>query len=150
VELVDFLFLIRLLSALLLLLFVGLLGWLTYRDLQLAERALPEAPRGDARLRVIGVGPASGDLTLETHFVLQPVTSIGRAGNSTVVLADRFSSSQHALLTYRNRHWLLEDLQSRNGTLLNDVPVRTPVVISEGDVIRIGDTELRFQQRSQN
>jgi pSer/pThr/pTyr-binding forkhead associated (FHA) protein len=48
-------------------------------------------------------------------------------------------------LTWRNGQWWLEDRDSRNGTLLNDMPVDTPLIVSHGDVIGIGQVQLRFE-----
>ncbi|MCB0017952.1 MAG: FHA domain-containing protein, partial [Anaerolineales bacterium] len=41
--------------------------------------------------------------------------------------------------------WLLEDLDSRNGTLLNQINVHEPTVVSSGDIIMIGDTKLKVE-----
>lgn len=137
------LFILRLLSAALLLLFVGLLGWLSFRDLQLLAGDAPTANRQVSRLRVIASG--SGNPPLDTEFPLAPVTSIGRSLSSTVVIEDDYASSNHALLVKRGQQWLLEDLDSRNGTLLNQISVHEPTVVSSGDIIMIGDTKLKVE-----
>ena len=48
---------------------------------------------------------------------------IGRASESDLVVADRFLSRKHAKLSRRDDRLFVEDLGSRNGTLLNDLPV---------------------------
>jgi pSer/pThr/pTyr-binding forkhead associated (FHA) protein len=73
------------------------------------------------------------------------VTSIGRSPSNTVVIADTYASSQHALLAWREGHWWLEDRESRNGTRLNGELVEEPRLVSTGDVIRLGQTKLRLE-----
>jgi hypothetical protein len=77
-------------------------------------------------------------------YVLKPITSLGRSPTNTVPIADNFSSSEHALVTLRQGQWWLEDRNSRNGTLLNNVPVKQPIVIADGDIIGIGQVRLRM------
>ena len=51
---------------------------------------------------------------------------------------------QHARLRLDNDTWLIEDLGSRNGTLVNGVPIQAgPIQL--GDRIRIGDVEMVFE-----
>ena len=137
------LLLLRLLSALLLLGFLGMIAWLIYRDLQMTTTALTQQGQVRAALCVIaneGETPAVGTL-----FPLQPVTSIGRNGRNAIVLADSYASGEHALITWRGGQWWLEDLGSRNGTLLNDVLLEETAVITTGDIITIGETSLKIE-----
>ena len=80
-----------------------------------------------------------------TAFPLQPVTSIGRSLGNTIPLSDTYASSQHALLSWKEGQWWLEDQASRNGTLLNETRVVEPTVVSTGDVIGIGRTKLKLE-----
>ncbi|KAA3648105.1 MAG: FHA domain-containing protein [Chloroflexi bacterium] len=48
-------------------------------------------------------------------------------------------SQKHALITYHHDQWWLEDLNSRNGTFLNDKPLDTPAVLTNNDHIRCGE-----------
>jgi pSer/pThr/pTyr-binding forkhead associated (FHA) protein len=82
---------------------------------------------------------------IDTVFPLLPVTSIGRSAGNTIVLVDGYSSSEHALISRRNGQWYLQDQGSRNGTLLNDVPVADTAVVSAGDIIAIGGTRLKVE-----
>ena len=106
---------LRILSALTLLAFSGAIGWFLYRDLQLATRSLAQHEFDFGFLQV-----AQPDEPAQ-KFRLRPVMSIGRVTSNTVVLNHTYASSQHALLTHRNNQWWIEDLQSRNGTLVNGV-----------------------------
>lgn len=137
------LFLLRLLSAGLLLAFLGLFAWLIYKDLQVTTAVLHQKQQTVGHLHVIAneaEKPAVGVL-----FPLRPVTSIGRAQSSTIVIDDGYVSQDHALLTERAGQWWLEDLGSRNGTLLNGVSLVETAVVSSGDIITIGGVELKIE-----
>lgn len=135
------LFAIRLLGAGVLLVFLGLIFWYLYQDLRV-WRSLRGGPvSGFGALRIIA--NTSDDPPIDSVLELSPVTSIGRNNRNTIVLTDNYTSGEHALLTWRESQWWLEDLGSRNGTLLNDVAITDPTVISVGDIITIG--EIRFK-----
>ncbi len=137
------LFALRLLSALTLLGFLTALAWLVYKDLVRGADGVREDVRAQGHLRVLA--SASETAAAGTIFPLLPVTRVGRAQSNTIVLEDAFVSAEHALLTRRERQWWLEDLQSRNGTLLNDLPVAEATIVSTGDVITIGSVQLKIE-----
>ena len=138
------LLLIRILLILLLYAFLGLIVVLLWRDVRSTARretASASRPR-PARLVLLDHvdGMRDGDV-----FALKPFTSIGRAPSNTIELPDTYCSAEHALIVWRNNQWWLEDRDSRNGTMLNDVPVDDPAVIGGGDVIRMGRVRLRLE-----
>ncbi|MFZ0546144.1 MAG: FHA domain-containing protein [Candidatus Promineifilaceae bacterium] len=137
------LFILRLVSAALLLLFLGVIGWFIYQDVQLATKAAPEGHRSYGSLRVIETG--SSNLKAGSVFPLSPVMGIGRSASNTVVVEDDYVSGEHALLSLRGAQWWLEDLNSRNGTLLNDIPLDAPVVVAMGDILTIGNTRFKLE-----
>jgi hypothetical protein len=142
-EITTILFVIRILSALLLLAFLGGMGWLIYRDMQATAKTVAERERRFGYLRVVHSG--DDDMPLQTRFPLLPITTLGRAVSNTIVLTDDYASSKHAMLNLRGQQWWLEDLGSRNGTLLNDLPLEIPTVVSGGDVIAIGKAHLKIE-----
>ena len=79
--------------------------------------------------------------------VLTGVLSIGRAANSGLQVDDSKVSNVHADISVDGQVWYLTDLQSRNGTFLDDAQLlpNTPSHIKNGSRIRIGDTEFRFE-----
>jgi pSer/pThr/pTyr-binding forkhead associated (FHA) protein len=77
-------------------------------------------------------------------FVLQSPATIGRAAECDVPLNDGFLSAVHARLTERSGIWLIEDLDSLNGTALNGFALRDVTELHDGDLIRLGRIELRF------
>lgn len=137
------LFALRIVSALLLLAFVGVIAWLLYQDLKAASAAENGRQRQYGRLLIVGNQATSSQPDVE--FPLYPVTSIGRAQTNTLVLDDEYASNEHALIALRGSQWWLEDLGSRNGTLLNDLPLDKEAVVTAGDTVTVGRTTLRIE-----
>ena len=65
---------------------------------------------------------------------------IGRAASSDLVISDEFASNMHAKLVLVGEEWVLQDLNSTNGTFLDGKKVTTPVTMTAGATIRIGTT----------
>ena len=72
---------------------------------------------------------------------------IGRRPGLELVLPSDLVSKTHAEVYERNGDLRVRDLQSRNGTFLNRRPV-SDEVLSDGDVIHIGDFEFRIVRRT--
>ncbi|MGH8861132.1 MAG: FHA domain-containing protein FhaB/FipA, partial [Jatrophihabitantaceae bacterium] len=73
-----------------------------------------------------------------------PVT-IGRAEDSTLVVADDFVSTRHARFSPRGEQWMVEDLGSTNGTYLGHRKLDGPVPMEVGVPLRIGKTVLELR-----
>jgi len=71
-----------------------------------------------------------------------PVVNIGRDPTCEYVIPDETISSFHARLSYRQNQWWAEDLQSTNGTLLNEERLETATVIITGDELQLGKISL--------
>ncbi|MBP2650036.1 MAG: fhaB 14 [Firmicutes bacterium] len=79
-------------------------------------------------------------------FILGDTASIGRGANNTIVVDENFISHEHACITkYKHEFWVT-DLQSTNGTFINDIRVKDDVVLKPGDVVRIGSVSFRFER----
>jgi hypothetical protein len=137
------LFLLRALSGLILLGFLAALARFVYLDLRHSATAFSQEQSSQGYLHVIASGNEA--TAVGAIFPLAAVTRIGRAESNTIVLDDAFVSAEHALLARREKQWWLEDLNSRNGTLLNDFPLDEAVVVSSGDVITVGSVQLRVE-----
>ena len=137
------LLLLRLGGVVVLLAFFGFIGWTIYQDVRLTSEAL--AAQSQPLGRLIVVENPAGTPAVGTRYPLLPVTSIGRSSSNVIVLDDGYSSGQHSLITRRGELWWLEDLASRNGTLLNDALLVETAVLSIGDVITIGNIKLKLE-----
>ena len=78
-------------------------------------------------------------------FDIGPGLVIGRALACEVTIDDSYASGRHARLYDRDGHVYIEDLNSTNGTYVNGARVHAQQELRQGDVIRIGDAELRFE-----
>lgn len=138
------LLLLRCLSGLLLTGVLVVLFLAMWRDFRSAAGVIETRRRTYGRLVVIREVDGHEVVTGETHPLLA-LTSLGRSPTNTVPINDHFVSSEHALVAMRGGQWWLEDRNSRNGTTLNDLPVTEPVVITQGDVIGIGQMKFRLE-----
>lgn len=134
------LLLLRLLSAALLLVFFGLIAWLIYRDIKQTTAAAERGSEVLGALRVVLTESEQGHYG--RTYPLYAVTKIGRSANCTIALDDAFASNEHVMISRGGGQWWLEDLGSRNGTLLNDVLLNAQAVITSGDIIVVGRTAL--------
>ncbi len=134
---------LRLIGGAVLLSFLFGLAWLVYRDLQVTSRVLLSEQGAQGHLRVVHTAEAGPPL--DALYPMLTVTRIGRSPVNTIVLDDAFVSAEHAVLERREKRWWLEDLHSRNGTLLNDLPLSETAVVGTGDVITIGEVQLRIE-----
>jgi pSer/pThr/pTyr-binding forkhead associated (FHA) protein len=137
------LLLLRLAGAAVLLAFFGLIGWYIYQDVGFASAAL--AAQSQPLGGLIVVENPAGLPAVGTRYPLLPVTSIGRSSSNVIVLDDGYTSGQHSLINRRGELWWLEDLGSRNGTLLNDALLAETAVLSAGDIITIGNIKLKLE-----
>ncbi len=69
---------------------------------------------------------------------------LGRMSDCDIVLADPRASRQHAEIQPVGHGFVLSDLGSMNGTVVNGTPVREHP-LSDGDEIRVGSTVLHFE-----
>jgi hypothetical protein len=99
--------------------------------------AVPAA--GDAGLVLL-----DGDRVADT-FRLGSATTIGRLPECEVVITDPGASRKHAQVVRRDDGFVLTDLGSTNGTLVNGETVRERLLV-DGDRITIGSTVLEFRR----
>jgi pSer/pThr/pTyr-binding forkhead associated (FHA) protein len=68
--------------------------------------------------------------------------TIGRKPHNTIQLTEQNVSRSHAKLTFRDDGWLVQDLGSYNGVKVNGIPITSPTLLRESDLIQIGDYHL--------
>jgi FHA domain len=101
-----------------------------------------EGPAVQPRLEVIAaMGYDPGTL-----LDLAGGVTLGRADGAEIRVEDQFASSNHARIYERGEEMYIEDMGSTNGTYLNGRELRTSERLKPSDVIRIGDTEYRYQE----
>lgn len=67
---------------------------------------------------------------------------LGRDPSVDFPLNDETISLKHSKISYHNKQWWIEDLESTNGTYLNDESVKTETIITNGDKLRLGKVEI--------
>jgi pSer/pThr/pTyr-binding forkhead associated (FHA) protein len=98
--------------------------------------SVPAAP--PAAILTVTAGPDMG-----FKFRIKPtaVTQIGRETDNDVVLDDPAASRHHAQIQFQDGNYVLGDLGSANGTLVNDQRI-TERALSDGDAIRVGQNVI--------
>jgi len=96
----------------------------------------------NAKRLVITSGAKAG---LEIDLTDQPLT-IGRSRESGLVIRDDYTSTHHAKLLLWDEGWVIQDLDSTNGTFLNDERVTVPTPVPIGATVRIGTTSFELRR----
>jgi len=81
-----------------------------------------------------------------TEFDIPGGALLGRTESAEIKIDDPFASSAHARIFPRGDFMHVEDMGSTNGTYLNGRQLRGAERLKVADVIRIGDTEYRYQE----
>jgi pSer/pThr/pTyr-binding forkhead associated (FHA) protein len=87
----------------------------------------------------------SGALKGQRFAVKAPVVNIGRADYNDIVVRDESVSTAHAKLQRREGVWVLVDLDSTNGTFVDDERVQGEAPLPPGATVRLGDVVLVFE-----
>ncbi|WP_457099808.1 FHA domain-containing protein FhaB/FipA [Microbacterium sp. P5_E9] len=112
-----------------------------------APAAAPPAKGGKATTAtvtriIITSGPKSGlELPLGTEAL-----TIGRSSESGLVIRDDYTSSHHARLLLWGEQWMIQDLDSTNGTWHDGARVTAPVPVLVGAPIKVGATTFELRK----
>lgn len=90
---------------------------------------------------VITSGPKQGT---ELPLGREPLT-IGRSGESGLIVRDDYTSTHHARLLLWNNDWMIQDLDSTNGTFLGGSRVSVPTQVTLNTPIKIGTTTFELR-----
>ena len=126
------------------------------RDLRVPQESFVLAPQQAA---AVGLRPEpqlqmgrlvvlkSDAIDENTEFVLDSAgILIGRGDPNDVRLdADEYASANHARVEPRRDGVWIEDVGSTNGTYVNGVRLSRPRKLVAGDLVRVGETDLRFE-----
>ncbi|WP_253910685.1 FHA domain-containing protein, partial [Pyxidicoccus fallax] len=86
-------------------------------------------------------GPKAG----EEFSLVEGEYVVGRATDNPICIPDTSVSRKHVMLRQVGSGWAVSDLGSGNGTLVNGDVIGDETPLANGDVITLGDTELRFE-----
>jgi pSer/pThr/pTyr-binding forkhead associated (FHA) protein len=100
-----------------------------------AARAEKVRGRAPSRVRIVEPAARRGET-----FVLGDELTVGRGGGCGIVLDDGFVSQVHARFYLRDGNAYVEDLASRNGTVVNGQPLQGTLRLRRGDRVQFGHT----------
>lgn len=102
----------------------------------------PAATATSANRLVITSGAKEG---MELPLSTQPLT-IGRSSDSGLVIRDDYTSTHHARLMLLNDSWVVQDLDSTNGTFLDGTRVIVPTQVPLNTPVKIGTTSFELRR----
>lgn len=105
-------------------------------------RADPAPTASTPTRLVITSGPREG---MEIDLPGEQLT-IGRSSESGLVIRDDYTSTHHARLMLWDDHWVIQDLDSTNGTFLDGVRVALPTAVEPGTPVTIGTTTFELRR----
>ena len=113
---------------------------------QQVRKATAPEKRAQGRLVVVTATPLTATATGAPSTSTRRPSRSGVGTPNDIPLDDEFASTQHARLEARADGVWLEDVGSTNGTVVNGTRIDGPRKLAPGDVIRIGDTDFRFER----
>ena len=115
---------------------------------QPAQPAQPQATVGRPSMPVAPPETAAPRFFLEIEGRMHPVNHLpfvlGRGSDADFRLDDKGVSRRHLQLSMQGGAVVASDMGSTNGTLINGAPLRAPVVLANGSLLRMGNTRIIF------
>ena len=151
----ELLLVLKIAFLVLLYLFIWRIVRTAIRDLRLPQESFILAPSAAAGVNASRPGPVTGrlvvvksaDLQNGEGFELNSVQlTIGRGNQNDIPIAtDEYASARHARFEPRQDGVWVQDLGSTNGTFLNGARLDRPRRLAQGDIVRVGETDLRYE-----
>lgn len=115
------------------------------REMKLVERAPASVTRGkDIVGHLVVIDSGSTALRPGARLDVEPITTIGRSPTNTIVLDSTFVSTEHTRILFRDRSLWVEDMSSRNGTLVDQNRITEAVAVTPGTILQVGDVRFKF------
>jgi FHA domain-containing protein len=148
-EVGEALLILKILFLLLLYLFIWRIVRTASRDLRLPQESFVLAPDQAAGLLGAAKPVNSGRLVFpdgRKRGLDSRAVSVGRSAENDIPLDDDFASVRHARIEPRRDGVWVSDAGSTNGTYVNGAKLAKPHRLKTGDVIRVGNTDLRYER----
>ncbi len=126
------------------------------RDLRLPQESMILSPQQASALLAQPLGREQGRLVVvessalsegDVYTIDTTALTVGRSDENDLPLeSDEFASGRHARFEPRRDGVWIEDAGSTNGTFVNGIRLAGGRRLVPGDVVRIGETELRFER----
>ncbi len=131
--------LVLILRSLLLLFAYGFIGWVIYTLYVDLRQTIGQKDQ-------ISIPPiiliANIDNATFEHSYIQPEIIIGRDPTCDLILDQETISFRHCKLFHQNKQWWVVDLNSTNGTYLNNSLVESATVLTDDDALRLGSISI--------
>jgi hypothetical protein len=129
---------LRILIGLFLFTFFAWAIWVIWNDLKqkTKESSIFNAPK-------VVIHPITHPFQMKQFQI--PVILIGRDESCNYSIEEPTISARHARLSFHHNQWWIEDLNSSNGTYLNDDPIVNPIVVTSNDQIRCGNFAFEIE-----
>jgi pSer/pThr/pTyr-binding forkhead associated (FHA) protein len=85
-------------------------------------------------------------LLSQTVYSVSESLSIGRSQHNDLIINDTIVSHEHACISKSKQTYLIADLNSTNGTLLNNQLIEEETALADGDILQIGAVTLKFER----
>jgi hypothetical protein len=153
----ELLLVLKIAFVVLLYLFIWRIVRTASKDLRVPQESFILAPSQASELGAVrDTGPREvGRLVVVTSPTLEPgegrmldsaPITVGRGPQNDVKLdGDDYASAKHARIEPRRDGVWVEDIGSTNGTYLNGIKLTRARKLTPGDVVRVGETELRYE-----
>ncbi len=116
-----------------------------------AVQSLPSPPTPGSGAPSVRNGPATtlvitsgGKAGLEIPLGSEPLT-IGRASDAGLQIRDDYTSTHHARLLLWGTDWVVQDLDSTNGTFVDGRRIDTPTQVPPGTPVKVGATTFELR-----
>jgi pSer/pThr/pTyr-binding forkhead associated (FHA) protein len=126
------------------------------RDLRLPQESMILSPQQASALLAQPVARELGRLVVvespvlgegDVYAIDSSALTVGRGGdNDLSINGDEYASARHARFEPRRDGVYVEDIGSTNGTFVNGIRLTKDRRLAPGDVVRIGETDLRFEK----
>lgn len=127
---------LRIILALLFIGFIAVLFFTTSRQLKTQVKLL--TPNLKINLRLSLKDKPDED----TFLIQQNDVLLGRDPNCKIHIPNETISAQHARIYLIDQNWWIQDLNSTNGTFLNDEQIEQPCILTNNDLIQVGNVKL--------
>jgi pSer/pThr/pTyr-binding forkhead associated (FHA) protein len=130
---------LRVLLLILTYVFVGWIGFTILKDLRalFIRQSEPIVP-------AIILRSTFDQEPLEKEFTKQEII-LGRDPDCEFSIPDETISLRHCKLSYHQKQWWANDLNSTNGTFLNQNLIESAIILTDGDILRLGNISIVVQ-----